>query len=204
MNNKGFTLIELLATVVILGLIMGIATTGAVNYINSSKKKSEHIFVEKTGKLIEEYISLKGMSLNMTSNTYTFTKLYGVGTNTANTDGSDNVIATELTNVKLSALIDQNLVDINSFINPLNKEKCLIKVNNTYQKNPNIRVFKDEDLVYYYYVDLSETNTSCNISKDNGILTNIPENLCTAIGKKEIDSNRFDYFNTDKRKCILQ
>ena len=39
-NKKGFTLIEMLAVIVILGLIMSIAVTSVMNYIESSKRKT--------------------------------------------------------------------------------------------------------------------------------------------------------------------
>ena len=47
MNNKGFTLVELLATIVILGVVMGIATYGVLSAINNSKLKSENCSLKK-------------------------------------------------------------------------------------------------------------------------------------------------------------
>ena len=44
-----------------------------------------------------------------------------------------------------------------------------------------IKVYKDSDYVYYYYVDLSETNTSCDISEENGIIDTRPQKLKEAI-----------------------
>ncbi len=193
MNNKGFTLIELLATIVILGLVMGIATNGVISYINTSKKRSELLFVEKTSKLIDDYLSLKGSTLSIvTNNAYTFNKEYE-DLREKEKKRTEEVTVNELESFNLSNIIDENLVDINDFINPSNKEKCLV-INNTgeYINNPQIKVWKDTDFVYYYYADLSEDNTSCNISKENGIISNIPEKLCTQMSG-----------NYDEGKCIL-
>lgn len=63
MNRKGFTLIELLATIVILGIVGGIATYGVINTINTSKLKSEKIFVDKLSNLIDDYLDLYSSEL---------------------------------------------------------------------------------------------------------------------------------------------
>ena len=74
MGNKGFTLIEMLAVVLILSIIMGIATNGVISYINTSKIKSEKIFVDKIANYIDSYIVLYGSSMNTIGNEYTFKK----------------------------------------------------------------------------------------------------------------------------------
>ena len=69
MNKKGFTLIELLATIVLLTVIGGIAITGVISIINTSKLKSEKVFVDKISNLIDDYLDLYAKDLSETSNT---------------------------------------------------------------------------------------------------------------------------------------
>ena len=69
-------------------------------------------------------------------------------------------------------------------VNPATKEKCLNNSKNPEEnpeEKPKVRLFKDDDYVYYYYVDLSGNNTSCHISDENAIITNIPKKLCSAL-----------------------
>ena len=40
-SNKGFTLIELLATILIIGLVLGVTTYGIIISLNKAKKKSK-------------------------------------------------------------------------------------------------------------------------------------------------------------------
>ena len=58
MNRHGFTLVEMLATIVILSIVLGIASYGIINVIKSSQKKSEKIFVERVGGLVDDYVGL--------------------------------------------------------------------------------------------------------------------------------------------------
>ena len=135
MNNKGFTLVELLATVVILGLVMGIATYGVISAIDSSKKKSEEVFVSKFVDAIESYLALKGDKLE----------------EKPVEDGSSSEQKfVELNSFKLSDLASENLIDENKFINPRNKDE------NCYNENAVIRAFRDDQFVYYYYFDFKQ------------------------------------------------
>lgn len=187
MNNKGFTLIEVLATVVIIAVVMGIATTGVIKVINNSKKSSEKVFTDKLATYIESYINLYGSSLSTNTNktTYTFEKCKKV-----NDDGScqeDNPVTSTAYELESFDLIkitktDPVIISEDKIVNPKNKQKCLTS------KNPSVRVFKDSDYIYYYYTDLSGSNTSCDISDDNAIITNIPKKLCKEI-KTKTDSN---------------
>ena len=183
MNNKGFTLVEMLAVVVILGLVMGIATNGVLNYIETSKKKSEKIFVDKIENAIKSYISLNGSGIsNKTGESpIAFTKCKRVISGGSSCSDDDKVDSTAyaLNGFKLSEITDRdddsaNLVRKDSMVNPKNKEKCLEGTS-----DPIVQLFKDSEKVYYYYVDLS--SLSCDILVENKIITNIPNNLCVAI-----------------------
>lgn len=190
MNNKGFTLIELLATIVIIGLIMGIATTSVISTINNSKKKSEKVFIDKLETAIESYISIKGSQISIKTGTEVeFQKCNKVKANGICEEPDSDVLTkvNELEPLKLKEITEGDTATISEdkIVNPSTKEKCL---NNG--KNPEIRLFKDDDYVYYYYVDLSDDNTSCNISKENAIITNIPEKLCDALNNEKEESEK--------------
>lgn len=170
MNNKGFTLIELLATIAILGLVLGIAGISVANTINNSKTRSEKLFVEELSKSIDDYIDLKGSTWIKFGEEVTFDKCKDkeckntyqvIGYQVKKSDGSS---------IYLKDLVDEHLVDEAKIVNPRNKLKCLDG------KNPEIKVFKDKDYVYYYYVDLSGNNTSCKI-EENNIINTLPKTL---------------------------
>ena len=165
MNKKGFTLVEMVAVVAIIGIIFGIASYGVIGVINSSKKKSEEVFVDGISTYIDEYISLYGSSLVKKNNTkYEFIKSNG-------TDYS--VSAYEYSGISMQTLIDKGFVNDGKFVNPVNKLDCLAGLD--IDDIPVIRIFKDSDYVYYYYVDMS--NTVCEISSDNSVINTLPENL---------------------------
>lgn len=140
MNNKGFTLVELLATIVILGLVMGIATYGVISAIDSSKKKSEEVFVSKFTSAIDSYLALNGDKLGEKS---------GGGSSSPD----QNLV--ELNSFKLSDLADEDLIDRDKFINPRNKKDC-------YNGDATIRVFRDKQYVYYYYFDFKQLGVDEN------------------------------------------
>ena len=186
MNNKGFTLVELLATIVILGVIMGIASYGVITAINNSKIKSERLFTEKIGDAIQGYLYYSASKeLTEIESTYTFTKCTKLKSN-GECEEEKNVNAKELkeitegntyNDVVLSKITNNSLKTLNKndLINPKTKMNCVEG------KDPTIRVFKDSDYVYYYYLDLSGDKTSCEISDENAIVTNIPKGLCTVL-----------------------
>lgn len=181
MNNKGFTLVEMLAVVVILGIVMGIATNGVINYINTSKKKSEDVFISKLESAIVAYIDLNKASINDGGITgIDFKKCKKSGD-----DSSDNCSqssALEIGKFRVNQVVDKGLISGDKIINPKNKKSCFSN-----DKNPYVRVFKDSDYVYYYYVDLTGSNTLCDISSDNSVITNFPSKLCSSI--KNIDTS---------------
>ena len=183
MNNKGFTLVEMLAVVVILGIVLGIATTSVLSAIETSKEESEKVFVGKIETAVESYINLNGIGMDEKSGgaTYTFDKCRKVKENGECEDGDYNTIETEAVELEGFDLeeITKDFVDEDGMVNPRNKEKCLKN-----SGNPVVMVFKDDDMVYYYYADLSSLD--CDIAPENQIITNIPEKLCTSINDEGV------------------
>lgn len=173
MNNKGFTLVEMLAVVVVLSVVLGIATNGVLSYIEASKKKSEVVFITNLEKYIENYLDFYKTELSLTNNSYIFKKC-----KKSNNENCIEVSAYELTSFTITDMTEAEikLVENNELINPANKKQCF---ENT---NPSIKVYKDDDYVYYYYLDL-ENNNDCQLSSNNFIITNIPQNLCQKINE---------------------
>lgn len=176
MNRKGFTLIELLATIAILTVIGGIATYGVINTINTSKLKSEKIFVDKLSNLIDDYLDLYSSELTKTPNTYVFRKCSIDNCETYDDNNSYEVIATKLESINISDLVnpDKKIITYEELKNPKNKQQCFGDIFGvTY--NPEIIIYKDTDYVYHYYVDLS--NNKCDITYENALIDNMPKNL---------------------------
>lgn len=177
MNRKGFTLVELLAVIVILGVIGGIATMGVLSTINKSKEKSEAIFVDKLSTLIEEYLDLsRGDLAYKDTATYTFNKCEDSTCTNSYEATAKELVKNDANDVTIQDLITSGLINKEDLVNPKNKEKCFDHSGENY----NIRVFRDDEYVYYYYVDLS--NSNCELSEDNSIINTLPDSLKTEVG----------------------
>ena len=55
MNNKGFTLIELMVTIILLSIVMVVAATSVIHYIEVSEEKSNKILIENIKISAENY-----------------------------------------------------------------------------------------------------------------------------------------------------
>lgn len=174
MNKKGFTLVEMIAVVAIIGIVFGIASYSVIGIINSSRKKSEAVFVDGISTYIDEYITLYGSTLARKKDDtgFKFDKCK-VKVCEGNSCMCSEVYAYEYNSVSLQELIIKELVTEGKFVNPVNKLDCLAGL--AEEDIPAIRIFKDSDYVYYYYVNLS--NTSCEISSDNSVINTLPEEL---------------------------
>ena len=182
MNRKGFTLIELLATIVILGIVGGIATYGVINTINTSKLKSEKIFVDKLSNLIDDYLDLYSSELTKYNSLrpVTFRKCKIDNCVEYNDNNSYEVTANKLKSINISNLVDKKIITYKDLINPKNKQECF---NSSF--NPEIVIYKDTDFVYHYYVDLSNNisnNNKCDISNENALIDNMHDNLKNKLG----------------------
>ena len=178
MNRKGFTLIELLATIVILGIVGGIATYGVINTINTSKLKSEKIFVDKLSNLIDDYLDLYSSELIKDKSSYpvTFKKCKIDNCVEYYDNNSYEVTANKIlkkynATITIRVLVKKDIVTYKDLVNPKNNLECFDNSTN----NPQIVVYKDTDFVYHYYVDLSKNK--CAISNENVLINNMPNNI---------------------------
>ena len=144
MNRKGFTLVEMLAVVVILSVVMGIASYGVLHVIDSSKKKTEEVFIDRFSGLIEDYILLNKSKISKSLN-------------------SDCSTISDFDMVGDFKLIDG--IEFKQLINPKNKKQCFDN-----EKNPTVCVYRNNEYVYYYYVNLKDNNI-CDIFEDNLIVS---------------------------------
>ena len=193
MDNKGFTLVELLATVVVLGLVMGITAHSVLGVIEKSKDKSEKIFVDKLENSIDAYISdartKNELKIDSSSSAieYQKCKLYN-DDGTCINDGSYKSTAYTMESFPLSKISDSHLIQNKYIINPKNKKRCELE-------NVKVDLYRDSDMVYYYYADLS--NLNCDVSKKYEIITNMPPALKEAPGIKDSDTSDSNNGGTD-------
>ena len=196
MNNKGFTLVELLAVIVILAVLGGIATYGVINAINTSKDKAEDAFLNEIGKQIEMYIDLNSFSIAPDSAEYNFSKVI---TSNIEEDGPNTrpVSAWEFkkgdTRLTLRDILENGYSDKSKFENPNNEKEC--------NYDNEIIVFRDEDYVYYYYVDFNDEGSNKNDCIINGkIINTLPKELICQISDLKKKYNAAPNID-DEEKC---
>ena len=152
MNRKGFTLVEVLAVIVILSVVMGIASYGALHVIESSGKKSEEAFVSKFVDAVETYMALNSSKFK-SSGTVTLNKLK----------------LKNMGSFELSDLVNAKLIDENRFINPKNKKNC-------YNSGATINVYQSDEYVNYYYFDFTQLNCDIDFETSQKFRINMPAN----------------------------
>ena len=141
-NRNGFTLVELLATLVILGIVVGLVTVSVTGTFKSAKEKTEEVFIETLEDALEVYINSDAKNLTFsTSEDYcTINKTHGqIKVYKAN--GSRTFSA--VVNSSFSPL------DASDVKNPANEKKACKIDNSAYPLN----IYRDEDFVYYYEID---------------------------------------------------
>ena len=142
LDNKGFTLIEVIAVVAILGIIVAIVLPSVFGYFDTSKEKSEEIFVKETERVIENYVALNGRNISYeTTNPIVFKKcdpLLG-DSSCVNVNAYRNETTNKIT---FNDLISEGLIQDGDIINPKTNMECSL--------DTEIVVYRDDDYVYCF------------------------------------------------------
>ena len=158
MKNKmnGFTLVELLATLVILGIVIGITIITVSNSFKNAKTKTEDVFVKTIEDALSIYIDSDARSLSFSS-----TPVCALN----KTHGYVNVYkATDIVTFDDVVNSSYRPITIDDLVNPANEEvKC--------DSSVTLNIYRDNDYVYYY--KFSKNDFNCLINKD-GYITNLP------------------------------
>ena len=160
MNRHGFTLVELLATLVVLGIIMGIVVVSVNGNFGDAKKQTEDVFVATIEDALDVYLDSDAKNLKFPYKSEdSFCTLN-------KTHGSVSVFKSS-TVVTFHDVINSTYHPIaqSDLINPANKDEVCANGSNI-----KVNIYRDSDYVYYYSVEKSEfdcLNTS-------GKITNLP------------------------------
>ena len=149
LNNKGFTLVEVISVVLILGIIVAIVFPSVFGYMDTSKDRSEEIFVGEMERIIGEYVALEGRTIYFDTS---------ISRNYEKCDPLDKSCYTvkvyKSSNITFNNVISSGLLKENDIINPKTSKLCDV--------NTTINIYRDEDYVYCY-----ETALDCVDNSDN-------------------------------------
>ena len=160
LNKKGFTLIEVLMVISILGVILAIAIPSGYNYYETSKNKTEQIFIGKLNRVVDDYITLKASSFTLDKTKNWDVKKCSIA---GESDADCKVVKTyKVTDeVKFDNIIKEQLISESDFISPKTNIKC--------DKDSLIEIYQDEDLVNYFRYNLDCVSDD---NKTNGYVYN--------------------------------
>ena len=170
MNKKGFTLVELLATIVILGIVVGLSFVGINGAFKNAKEKSEDAFIATIEDALKIYLDTGAKKLREDSSfsPITINKTHGIVTVSKLRDPNGNTIT-------FNNVIDSdgfNPITIGELVNPANKDTDRFQCS----ADGTLNIYRDSDFVYYYLID--KDGFGC--FNTTGYITNLP---CDALNK---------------------
>ena len=152
LNNKGFTLIEVIAVIAILGIIVAIVLPSVFGYFDTSKDRSEEIFMGEMEEIIESYIALEGRKIMFdTSHGKVIEKCDPLEGNSSCVEVN---VYKNTGSVTFNDIVNEGLVKGSDIINPKNEQYCSL--------DTEIIVYRDDDYVYCF-----ETEFDCVEDSDN-------------------------------------
>lgn len=155
MNKKGFTLVELLATLVILGIVIGIVVIGVVGSLKNAKNKTEDVFAGTLEDALDIYLDSDAKKLNFSNiNVCILNKTHG---SVKVYKSTNSLTFNDIINSTYSPL------QLSDLVNPANED---VACNSSVVVN----IYRDEDYVYYYKVN----KDGFNCLKNSGFITNLP------------------------------
>ena len=160
MNRRGFTLVELLATLVVLGIIMGIVVVSVNGNFGEAKNQTEEVFIATIEDALDIYLDSGAKKLKFPSkpeeSIYTLNK----------THGSVSVFKTN-DDVTFYNVIDSEFHPIaeSDLVNPANRDEACAN-----SKDITVNIYRDSDFVYYYSINGEELECL----KKTKIITNLP------------------------------
>lgn len=158
MNKKGFTLVELLATLVILGIVVGLTVVGININLRKTKEKTEEVFIGTIKDAIKMYLDSDARKLAYDKKVCTISKTLNDSVEVYKTNS--NVTISTVINSTYSPLLESDLV------NPNNEDtKCNLSAE--------VNIYRDEDYVYYYKLKKGELD--CLTMNLDGYITNLPD-----------------------------
>ena len=187
--NKGFTLVELLATIVIIGIITGIVIVIFNVNLQSTKDDAEEVFVDTIRTTLDVYLASGAKQLvfepeeDDSGNRCYLQKKHGnIYMYSQTTDLASVIYGT--------AGSGYNTLNEKDLVNPANKD---VSCGNA--SSIPVTIYRDDDYVYYYYIDKDKLadsgGESCLLNNDEKIketlsdgtiimysneITNLPEN----------------------------
>ena len=180
-KKNGFTMIELLLTLVVLAVVVGMALTTLGFNMDAASEKTEEVFVKTLEDTIDAYVSGEFNNLSNDGSRNLFIVDNNVCSNKLNKiyrQSDVKVIKFKKADgtyrdLKFSDIINSSyyLLTEGEFVNPANEGKSRFECD----MDATIKLYRDSDYVYYYYVDKSELDCLNNTSGEHSsAITNLP------------------------------
>ena len=156
MDKKGFTLVELLATIVILGIVVGITIVAVNVNANRAREMSEEVFVKSIGDAISAYLDSPYKQLSFTE----------LGCYQKNTTGKVAIYKAEINFNDVISL--DHLMEQSDLVNPSSGDDCALA------SNIPVTIYRDSNFVYYYKINKSDFGC---FGDSTGTINNLPDDF---------------------------